>query len=250
MSGGASPPGVRGKEETSRWVRGMFSRVAHRYDFLNHLLSLNQDRYWRWRTVRRLSPVLENPRARVLDICCGSGDLMLALERASRCRVLGSDFCHPMLVEARNKIARRRSRALLFEADALALPIPNASVDLLTVAFGFRNLADYRAGLAEMLRVLAPGGTAAILEFSTPPNRLFRLVYDAYSRRVLPLIGGFLSGSREAYSYLPDSVSKFPGPERIADDMRHAGFSEVKFELLTGGVVALHTGKRPDQVQS
>lgn len=245
MSHGATPPGISNKEESARWVRGMFGRVAHRYDFLNHLLSMHQDRYWRWRTVRRLRSVLENPRVRVLDICCGSGDLMLALERSSPGRILGSDFCHPMLIESRNKIARRRSRAVLFEADALSLPIPDASIELLTVAFGFRNLADYTAGLAEMLRVLAPGGTAAILEFSTPPNRLFRSIYNAYSHRVLPVIGGLLSGSREAYSYLPDSVRKFPGPEDLARQMRDVGFADVSHQLMTGGIVALHTGKRP-----
>jgi len=245
MSRGAAPPGVSGKEESARWVRGMFGRVAHRYDFLNHLLSLNQDRYWRWRTVRRLSRLLDNPDVRVLDICCGSGDLMLALEQASRGSILGSDFCHPMLIEARNKILSRHSSAALLEADALSLPIPDASVDLVTVAFGFRNLADYGAGLTEILRVLAPGGTAAILEFSTPPNALFRGVYGAYSRHVLPWIGGILSGSREAYSYLPDSMSKFPGPAKLADQMRQAGFEQVNFQLMTGGIVALHTGIQP-----
>jgi len=245
MSRGAAPPGVSGTEQTAQWVRGMFGHVAHRYDFLNHLLSLNQDRYWRWRTVRRLRPALEAPESRILDICCGSGDLLLALERRASGNVIGSDFCHPMLIEARNKVARCGSRSVLFEADALALPIPEDSLTLLTVAFGFRNLADYRAGLAEMLRVLRPGGTAAILEFSTPPNRLFRAFYEFYSHRVLPLIGGIVSGSREAYSYLPDSVSKFPGPDELADQMRQAGFTEVRYELMSGGVVALHTGVRP-----
>ncbi|MCP5119547.1 MAG: bifunctional demethylmenaquinone methyltransferase/2-methoxy-6-polyprenyl-1,4-benzoquinol methylase UbiE [bacterium] len=244
MSAGAAPPGVSGEKQTADWVRGMFGRVAHRYDLLNHLLSFQMDRWWRVRTVRRLQPVLDRPDARTLDICCGSGDLMLALSRSARGAVLGSDFCHPMLVEARKKVLRRGSPARVFEADALRLPLPDASLDLITVAFGFRNLANYRAGLAEMRRVLQPGGTVAILEFSTPPNRLFRGFYHFYSAKVMPMIGGIVSGSREAYSYLPDSVRKFPGAVELADEMRAAGFDDVTFDCLTGGIVALHIGVR------
>jgi len=223
----------------------MFARVAHRYDLANHLLSFNIDRRWRAHTVRRAGRILKQEGARALDICCGTGDLTLALSEASRGVVMGSDFCHPMLVEARDKIARRRARATpLFEADALRLPLGDASLDLITVAFGFRNLANYEAGLIEMRRVLRPGGMAAILEFSQPPNPLFARLYHFYSRRILPWIGGALSGSREAYRYLPDSVARFPTAPELADHMRRAGFANVSFEYLTGGIVALHMGER------
>ena len=242
---GATPQGAHDEREAAAWVRGMFARVARRYDLANHVLSFNIDRLWRVRTVRRVRPILERPGARVLDICCGTGDLTLALARQCRTPVLGSDFCHPMLVAAREKIARRRARAGLFEADALRLPLRDASLDLVTVAFGFRNLANYRAGLAEMRRVLRPGGMAAILEFSQPPNALFAALYHFYSRRVLPLIGGALSGSRDAYTYLPESVRKFPSAEELAEEMRHAAFEEVRYERFTGGIVTLHLGITP-----
>jgi demethylmenaquinone methyltransferase/2-methoxy-6-polyprenyl-1,4-benzoquinol methylase len=235
---GSTPHGARSEQEVSDWVRAMFGRVAHRYDLANHLLSFNIDRYWRAHTVTRVRDVLALPEARVLDICCGTGDLVRALQQARPAvPVLGSDFCHPMLVAAQAKVS-----GPLFEADALHLPLPDASIDLITVAFGFRNLANYEAGLREMRRVLRGGGVAAILEFSQPPNPLFSALYNFYSRRVLPLIGGALSGSRDAYTYLPDSVRKFPGPEELAQMMRTAGFGRVNFERLTGGIVALHIG--------
>jgi len=245
---GATPEGARSEREAAAWVRGMFGRVAHRYDLANHLLSLNIDRWWRARTVRRVAPVLGRPGARVLDICCGTGDLAMALQRRSGGPVLGSDFCHPMLLAARQKVARRnvarQSPAVaLFESDALQLPVRAGSLDLLTVAFGFRNLANYAAGLAEMRRVLRPGGMAAILEFTEPPNAAFAAVYHFYSRRILPWIGGKLSGSRDAYRYLPESVRKFPRAAELAEEMRRAGFSEVEFEYFTGGIVALHLGR-------
>jgi demethylmenaquinone methyltransferase/2-methoxy-6-polyprenyl-1,4-benzoquinol methylase len=235
---------ARNEQEAARWVRRMFGRVAHRYDLANHLLSFNIDRYWRAHSVRRTRQILLRPEARVLDICCGTGDLVLALARHGR-SVLGSDFCHPMLVAAHGKIARRRAPAVLFESDALTLPLRDASLDLLTVAFGFRNLANYESGLAEMRRVLRPGGMAAILEFSQPPNPLFGALYNMYSRRILPWIGGLISGSRDAYTYLPESVRKFPAAPDLAAMMRRAGFAEVSFEYLTGGIVALHIGRIP-----
>ena len=241
---GTTPPGARTEREAAVWVRGMFGRVAHRYDLANHLLSFHIDRRWRAHAVRRVSRILRQDGARVLDVCCGTGDLALALSQASRGVVIGSDFCHPMLVAARGKIARRRARVPLFESDALSLPLGDASLDLITVAFGFRNLANYEAGLVEMRRVLRPGGMAAILEFSRPPNRLFAGLYNFYSRRILPWIGGALSGSRDAYRYLPESVGKFPTAPELADDMRLTGFENVSFEYLTGGIVALHLGER------
>ncbi|MCE5310141.1 MAG: bifunctional demethylmenaquinone methyltransferase/2-methoxy-6-polyprenyl-1,4-benzoquinol methylase UbiE [Acidobacteriales bacterium] len=239
---GAAPPGTSSEHEAARWVRGMFGRVASRYDLLNHLLSFNMDRYWRRRTVRRSREFLARPGARVLDICCGTGDLTLTLAaRANGRTVLGSDFCHPMLLEAHRKV---RERCALFEADALKLPVVDGSLDLITVAFGLRNFANYQEGLREMCRVLKPGGAVAILEFSKPPNRAFAALYDFYSLRILPAIGGLVSGSRAAYQYLPESVRKFPGAEELADRMREAGFAKVSYERMTGGIVALHLGVR------
>jgi demethylmenaquinone methyltransferase/2-methoxy-6-polyprenyl-1,4-benzoquinol methylase len=220
----------------------MFGRVAHRYDLANHLLSFNVDRYWRAHTVKRAKEILARPNAKALDLCCGTGDLLLAVGASGR-PVLGSDFCHPMLVAANRKIAARRAAAVVFESDAMQLPVRDGSLDLVTVAFGFRNLANYEAGLYEMRRVLRPGGMAAILEFSTPPNRAFAALYNFYSRRILPVIGGAISGSRDAYTYLPESVRKFPRAEELAEMMRRAGFAEVEFEYLTGGIVALHLGR-------
>jgi demethylmenaquinone methyltransferase/2-methoxy-6-polyprenyl-1,4-benzoquinol methylase len=224
----------------------MFGRVAHRYDLANHLLSLNIDRYWRARTVARVETVLRAPGAKALDLCCGTGDLLLALEAGGGSSVWGSDFCHPMLTAASEKIARRGFHARVFEGDALQIPVRDRSLDLVTVAFGFRNLVDYPRGLEEMRRVLRPGGLAAILEFSQPPNRTFAALYNFYSRRVLPAVGGALSGSKDAYAYLPESVRKFPSAEELAQMMRDAGFAEVSFERITGGIVCLHVGQVPD----
>lgn len=246
MSRAAAPPGLGNQEQAARWVRAMFSRIAPRYDFLNHLLSFNLDRYWRARTVRAVRAILGRPGALVADICCGSGDLTVALAAASpRARILGSDFARPMLVQARRKLLRRGLAAWLVEADALRLPLEDGSVDLVTVAFGLRNLASYEGGLEEMHRVLKPGGVAAILEFSQPPNPAFARLYRLYARRVLPAVGGWLSGSREAYAYLPESVDRFPDAGELARLMRAAGFRAVGFERMSGGIVSLHTGERP-----
>jgi demethylmenaquinone methyltransferase/2-methoxy-6-polyprenyl-1,4-benzoquinol methylase len=243
---GTTPEGARSEGEAANWVRGMFGRVAPRYDLLNHLLSFHIDRYWRAYTVRRMRHILQRPEARVLDLCCGTGDLTLALQGSAGGVVFGSDFCHPMLIAAAEKSARSRASTALFEADALQLPLRSGVFDLTTVAFGFRNLANYDAGLAEMGRILKPGGTAAILEFSQPPNRLLRALNSAYCRRVLPLIGGWISGAPDAYAYLPESVRKFPDAPELAASMRRAGFEKVGFRYLTGGAVALHWGRKRD----
>lgn len=239
---GTTPKGVTGEQASARWVRDMFGRVAGRYDLLNHLLSFNLDKRWRKRTVDRVAAVLARPDARVLDLCCGTADVLLALEKRRGAAVLGSDFCHPMLVEARRKIAAAGFVSPLFEADALALPLRDASLDLITIAFGFRNLANYGNGLKELRRALKPGGVAAILEFSQPPNRVFGAVYGFFSTHVLPRVGGMISGSNDAYSYLPESIRKFPGAEELAEAMRAAGFERVEFDRMTGGAVALHLG--------
>lgn len=235
---GTTPAGVKGEQQTAAWVRQMFGQVAPRYDLLNHLLSLNIDRLWRARTVKRVRPVLERPGACVLDLCCGTGDLAIALQQATANRVMASDFCHPMLTAAYQKGLAN----VLFESDALALPVADASLDLVTVAFGFRNLANYEKGLTELRRVLRAGGVAAILEFSQPPNAMFASLYNFYSRNILPKLGGAISGSRDAYTYLPESVRKFPGAEELSAKMRGAGFAEVRFERMTFGIVALHLG--------
>jgi demethylmenaquinone methyltransferase/2-methoxy-6-polyprenyl-1,4-benzoquinol methylase len=236
---GTTPPGAASEQEAARWVRGMFGRIAGRYDLLNHLLSFNMDRRWRARTVNRVSAVLERPDARVLDLCCGTGDVLLSMEARKKCAAFGSDFCHPMLVEAKRKVA-----SPLFESDALMLPLRDESLDLVTIAFGFRNLANYQRGLEELLRVLKPGGMAAILEFSQPRDRAFGALYGFFSGRVLPWIGGMISGSRDAYSYLPESIRKFPTAEELAREMQRAGFDRVEFERMTGGAVALHVGRK------
>ena len=241
---GTRPKGLTGEEEAAQWVRGMFSAVAPRYDLVNRVISFRLDQYWRSRTARRLRHILSRPGALVLDLCCGSGDLTLALQAQSCAAVIGSDFCHPMLLEAARKFRRRAVPSLLFEADAMRLPVPDSSLDLVTAAFGFRNLANYRKGLQEMLRVLRPGGAAAVLEFSQPPNRAFRALYTFYFTRLLPLIGGVISGSREAYTYLPESVEKFPDAGVLVERMKEAGFGKVEYELMSFGIVALHVGTR------
>jgi demethylmenaquinone methyltransferase/2-methoxy-6-polyprenyl-1,4-benzoquinol methylase len=236
---GSTPRGATSEQEAAAHVRRMFGAVAGRYDLLNHLLSFQVDRYWRARAVRRLRPILERPGARVLDLCCGTGDLLAALRAKAHVQafVMGGDFCHPMLVEASKKLPS----APLIECDALHLPFADGSFDLITAAFGFRNLANYRQGLLELRRALKPGGTLAILEFSTPPNALFRVLYSFYSTRVLPFVGGLISGQREAYTYLPESVRKFPAAPELAREMEAAGFTRVEFRRYTFGIVALHT---------
>jgi demethylmenaquinone methyltransferase/2-methoxy-6-polyprenyl-1,4-benzoquinol methylase len=241
---GTTPRGAANEKAAAQWVRGMFGRIAPRYDLLNHLLSFNLDKRWRARTVARVAEILDRPDARVLDLCCGTGDVLLALEGRANRPLLASDFCHPMLLEARRKIASRGLSTPVFEADALSLPLADASLDLITVAFGFRNLANYQRGLEEMLRVLKPGGVAAILEFSQPPNAAFRALYGFFSTSVLPRIGGMISGSPDAYTYLPESIRKFPGAGQLAEEMRQAGFSRVEFERMTSGAVALHLGRK------
>ncbi|HMG76722.1 MAG TPA: bifunctional demethylmenaquinone methyltransferase/2-methoxy-6-polyprenyl-1,4-benzoquinol methylase UbiE [Pyrinomonadaceae bacterium] len=226
-------------EDHARRVRDMFARISPRYDLLNHLLSGNIDKRWRRTVVEKLRPLL-TPGAQVLDVACGTGDLSIALFENIGARVTGVDFCRPMLERA----ARKQPRIAFVEGDALRLPFDDAAFDAVTIAFGLRNLSSVEQGLSELLRVLKPNGWAAILEFSKPVVPGFRSLAAAYCTRLLPRIGGLISGSRSAYEYLPDSVSRFPDQETLSAMMTAAGFADVAFENLTGGVAALHTGRR------
>ncbi len=239
-----SPLGESGNEDsTANAVRGMFAGVAPRYDFLNHFLSLGTDILWRRATRRAMGSILERPGSLVADLCCGTGDLAIELSRHSAGTVIGADFCHPMLTLATAK-SSSLSKLHFLEADSLRLPFPDASLDGLTVAFGFRNLANYQKGLREMLRVLRPEGRAAILEFSHVRGALMGPAFRFYFHHVLPILGGCISGSSGAYQYLPESVSRFPNQEALAAAMRSEGFCDVTYRNFTGGVAALHLGRK------
>lgn len=244
---GTLPEGARNQQEASRQVREMFTRIAPRYDLLNHLLSAQMDRLWRARTAKELQPILQKPEALVLDLCCGTGDLAFALRRKARARILGADFSHTMLVRARQKASTIDITAPtpFLEADALHLPFAGQTFDLLTTAFGFRNLANYQDGLREILRVLKPGGTVAILEFAEPPKGILGDAYRYYTRAILPKIGGWISGDSQAYEYLPKSVARFFHPEELASVLQQIGFTNIHFHLMTLGSVALHLATRP-----
>ncbi len=224
----------------------MFSRISARYDLLNHLLSANIDKRWRRLVAERLRPALGKDSC-VLDVACGTGDLAFAVQAAAPAsRIVGTDFCRPMLEIAARKTSTVGRAIPFVEGDALSLPFAEKTFDAVTIGFGLRNLSSVEEGLRELLRVLKPGGVVAILEFSTPVVPGFRALFQFYFSRVLPFIGGALSGSRVAYEYLPDSVRKFPDQQRLVSMMRDAGFEEVRFENLTGGIAALHLGRRPN----
>lgn len=230
-------------QDRERQVRRIFSEIAPRYDLLNHLLSLNVDRGWRRRAVDGLGWEQE-PEGTYLDACAGTYDL--SLELAGRDgfhgKVLASDFARPMLLEGLSKISG--SSILPVCGDSLQLPFPDGYFDGAMVAFGVRNLSDLPLGLEEFVRVLKPGGRLVILEFTEPPNPILRYLYLLYFRRMLPLVGRLVSGHPWAYTYLPESVREFPGPEELADLMAHSGFQEASWEFLTGGIAALHVGVR------
>lgn len=228
-------------------VRRMFGEIAGKYDFLNHLLSLNIDRYWRWRTVRTVAPKSGD---RILDVCTGTGDLALAYHKATKgeAEIVGADFCHEMLAIGHQKgmKARAGDRLTFIEADTQSLPFPSDRFNIVTVAFGLRNVADTDAGLAEMTRVCSPGGHVAVLEFSSPEWQPFKGIYSWYFRNVLPRIGQLLARNAEsAYSYLPESVGEFPQGEALAERMRRVGLTEVSYRPLTLGVATLYVGKKP-----
>jgi demethylmenaquinone methyltransferase/2-methoxy-6-polyprenyl-1,4-benzoquinol methylase len=230
-------------------IRGMFGAIAPSYDLLNHLLSLNIDRYWRWRTTRLVPPSGSAP---ILDLCTGTGDLALAYDRAAggRVPIVGADFCHEMLVRAVDKTRRRRALARIHyvEADAQRLPFADEQFQISTVAFGLRNVTDPERGLAEMVRVTRPGGRVAILEFSRPRHWLFGRLYQFYFRRLLPLVGQLVSRSRDnAYRYLPASVLEFPDGEALAERLRAHGLQEVRWYPFTFGIATLYVGTKGDR---
>lgn len=215
----------------------MFAGIAGRYDLLNHVLSLNIDKSWRRKVADELSNILADPDAVVLDVACGTGDLSIELNKDAMATILGTDFCRPML-----DIAKTKTGLAFIEADAMELPFVDETFDAVTIAFGLRNLANLENALTELRRITKPGGRVAILEFSTPVVPGFGHLFNLYFSRILPLIGGAVSGSRGAYKYLPDSVAKFPDQNRLAEMMRANGFQNVSYKNLTGGIAAIHLG--------
>ena len=249
---GASPEGAKDTDSAARAVREMFTSIAPRYDLLNHVLSLNIYRLWWRRTARTFEHILAQPDARILDLCCGTGDMAFALrKRAGKGspQILGADFSHAMLQRARSKSMETPSQngdvatPRWIEADALRLPFPGERFNLVTSAFGFRNLADYDAGLREIARVLRSGGECGILDFSEPKG-IAGSLYRLYFKQVLPRVGTLLSGVRGPYAYLPDSVERFPQPEEMLDRMRRAGFREASWTPYTLGIAGLYKGKK------
>ena len=249
VSTGTMPAGATDERSAARAVRRMFDEIAPRYDFLNHALSMNVDRLWWRRTAKIFAHVLGRGGARVLDLCAGTGDMAVALRGVAtrqnggedQVAIYALDFSHPMLRHGLEKYAAKQIQPL--EADALSLPLPDRSLDLVVSAFGFRNLANYDAGLREILRVLKPGGEVGILDFSEPGGVLGKL-YGVYFRKVLPRIGTLISGVRGPYEYLPASVERFPSPQQMLDRMKALGFRDVSWEPYTFGIAGLYRGRR------
>jgi demethylmenaquinone methyltransferase/2-methoxy-6-polyprenyl-1,4-benzoquinol methylase len=249
---GARPEGAGDEASAALAIRAMFDSIAPRYDLLNHVLSFNIDRLWWWSTARRFRSILARPDAAVLDICCGTGDMTMALLRLrpqGARPVLAADFAHQMLVRGAAKFSRSGSvnsampGAIPIETDAMRLPIRPGSLDLITTAFGFRNLTNYRDGLAEFHRALAPGGQLGILDFAEPGGLVGKL-YAFYFRRVLPAIGSRLSGVSGPYAYLPSSVEHFPPPAKLLATMREIGFTDVSWTPYSFGIAGLYRGTR------
>lgn len=244
IDGATAGAAAAGGVEKRAYVKRIFSEIAPRYDLLNHLLSLNIDRRWRRAAIAELG-VERDPRGTYLDLCAGTLDVASELARTAVFRgfVVGADFAEPMLRAGAGKVAKTTVAPVA--ADAVELPIASGSLAGAIVAFGIRNVADLDAALAETRRVIVPGGKFVILEFSTPRMPLLRTFYQAYFNRVLPLIGGIISGHRSAYRYLPKSVANFPDEESLADRMRRAGFGKVRWSSLSFGIAAIHVGERP-----
>jgi len=239
---GAQPEGTGDEASAAAAVRSMFDQIAPRYDLLNHVLSCNIDRVWWRRAAGSFRQVLARPDAQILDLCCGTGDMTLALLRhrpKNGLPVLAADFAHQMLLRGAAKFIPRG--AVPVEADALHLPLPSHSIDLLITAFGFRNLANYRAGLEEFYRTLKPGGELGILDFSEPGGLMGKL-YAFYFRRVLPTVGSLVSGVSGPYRYLPSSVQRFPAPPELLQTMESVGFEQVSWTPYSFGIAGLYRG--------
>jgi demethylmenaquinone methyltransferase/2-methoxy-6-polyprenyl-1,4-benzoquinol methylase len=246
-----APAAVPLVDKSSARIREMFGQIAPRYDALNHLLSLNMDRYWRYRVVKRLRITNQLP---ILDACTGTGDLALAIQRhvqESGCsaRVIGTDFCPQMLEYARQKQSKQfieEARIGFIEADTQALPFESNSFQSVTVAYGLRNVADTESGLRELARVCAPGGQVIVLEFSEPQFPVIKQMYGFYFRRILPRIGQcFAKNDKSAYAYLPESVGQFPQGSELAQRMQAAGLEKVNWTSMTFGVTTLYEGTKP-----
>jgi demethylmenaquinone methyltransferase/2-methoxy-6-polyprenyl-1,4-benzoquinol methylase len=247
MEATRSPSGLRRLDKSGERIRPMFAAIAERYDRMNHLLSMNVDRYWRWWTVRK---VAAHGTAPILDVCTGTGDLALAYWKATQGRVpiTATDFCPEML-----EIGRRKQRALGWqgnlefrEADTTELPMADDQFQIVAVAFGLRNVSDPDRGLREMLRVCQPGGRVAVLEFSLPSRQPFQFLYGWYFRHVLPKIGQLLArNDQEAYAYLPDSVGEFPQGRAMVERMQQSGLIDVHHHPLTFGIATLYVGHKP-----
>lgn len=248
---GTRPAGTNDEKSAATAVRQMFDEIAPRYDFLNHALSMNIDRLWWRRTARTFRHVLSRKNVHVLDLCAGTGDMSVALSRvvaglargteAGEPSLYALDFSHPMLQHGLKKYSRRAIQPV--EADALFLPLPDGSIDLVVSAFGFRNLANYDDGLREICRVLRGGGEAGILDFGEPGG-MFGKLYGFYFRRVLPRIGSLISGVSGPYQYLPASVQKFPAPEQMLRRMEAVGFKDVSWTPYSFGIAGLYRGKK------
>jgi demethylmenaquinone methyltransferase/2-methoxy-6-polyprenyl-1,4-benzoquinol methylase len=240
-----SSPAVDKRESR---IRAMFGNIAPRYDLLNHLLSLNIDRWWRARTTRLVPPVLDG--SPILDVCTGTGDLALAYDRVAKgtLPIVGADFCMPMLTRAQQKAAAINAgdRIRFLEADAQRLPFADDTFQLVTVAFGLRNVTDTDKGIAEMVRVARPGGRVAILEFSKPRSFVFGGLYRFYFRTVLPRVGPMVSKSNDmAYDYLPRSVLEFPDGEALVKKLEAHGLTAVRFHPMTFGIATLYVATKP-----
>jgi demethylmenaquinone methyltransferase/2-methoxy-6-polyprenyl-1,4-benzoquinol methylase len=225
-------------------VREMFAGIATKYDFLNHFLSVNIDKRWRRLVRQRLEKELGNKKALILDVACGTGDLSVELQQHGQAKVIGTDFCRPMLAIAAEKNSKNNLSIPYLEGDGMNLAFEDGIFDAVTIAFGLRNFSNWLDGLKELHRIIKKGGKLVILEFSTPMVPGFKQIFNLYFTQILPRIGGVVSGSRGAYEYLPDSVSRFPNQKNLAKMMSEIGFTAVDYKNLTGGIAAIHMGTK------
>lgn len=232
------------KDHANR-VRDMFATIAKRYDLLNHLLSGNTDKKWRRLVSEKVRQRVDSNRAEILDVACGTGDLSLALFEATASKITAIDFCREMLEIGAQKALNHKEQIKFIEGDAMKLPFRDQSFEIVTIGFGLRNLSAVEQGLKELFRVLKPGGSLAVLEFSKPQTPGLNKLFHFYFTKLLPFMGGAISGSRSAYSYLPKSVQSFPDQKQLASLMDRIGFEEVGYQNLTGGIAALHLARRP-----